>query len=96
MVANERAGARMSALLEEVRTALRLPPPTRAREIRMAAGISQQRLADELGVDRVTVARWELGDRRPRGQLLMRYARVLIELQRAVLAPDREEVAAGV
>lgn len=34
------------------------------KRIREAAGLTQQRIADELGVDRVTVARWETGIRR--------------------------------
>jgi transcriptional regulator with XRE-family HTH domain len=37
--------------------------PTELREIREAFGLTQDALADELGVHRVTVARWEAGDR---------------------------------
>ena len=49
----------MSALLEEVRESLSLPGPDVARQIREAAGVSQARLAEELGVHELTVHRWE-------------------------------------
>jgi transcriptional regulator with XRE-family HTH domain len=70
-------------LIEQVRTARRLPPPALARAIRDAAGVSQQQIADELGVNRVSVARWELGERIPRGELRLRYV-VLLEGLREV------------
>jgi transcriptional regulator with XRE-family HTH domain len=72
-------------LTEEVLRSRRLPPPAVARAIRHEAGVSQHRLAVELGVHRVTVARWELGMRVPRGSLRLRYADALNELQREVL-----------
>ncbi|MGO8873383.1 MAG: helix-turn-helix transcriptional regulator [Acidimicrobiales bacterium] len=72
----------MSDLLAEVRDALALPPPAVARAIREAADVTQERMAAELGVHRVTVARWEQdGGRSPRGELRARYARLLRELQ---------------
>jgi transcriptional regulator with XRE-family HTH domain len=61
-----------------------LPSPDAARLIRVLAGVSQRELAQELGVDRVTVARWELGMRVPRGELRAKYARLLRELQEAI------------
>lgn len=73
----------MSGLVGEVQAARCLPPPRLAREIRAAAGVSQARLADELGVQRVTVARWETGARRPRGANLLAYVSLLEELRRA-------------
>jgi DNA-binding transcriptional regulator YiaG len=77
---NERKGARMSALLEEVRESLSLPAPAVARQIREAAGVSQARLAGELGVHELTVYRWETGARTPHGELRRTYARLLAEL----------------
>ena len=74
----------MNALAEHVRAARKLPPPAIARAIREEAGVSQQRLADELGVNRVTVARWELGVRVSRGELRLRYIALLEELAEAV------------
>jgi DNA-binding transcriptional regulator YiaG len=38
-------------------------------------------MAGELGVHRVTVARWEAGRRRPRGRLLNAYVTLLDALQ---------------
>jgi DNA-binding transcriptional regulator YiaG len=73
-----------SALAEHVRAARRLPRPAVARAIRDEADVSQQQLADALGVNRVTVARWELGERVPRGELRLAYIALLDELRAAV------------
>ena len=35
------------------------------KELRKKLGITQQELADRIGVDRVTVARWETEQKRP-------------------------------
>jgi DNA-binding transcriptional regulator YiaG len=70
-------------LVREIRRARRLPPPALARAIREAAAVSQERMAGELGVHRVTVARWETGRRRPRGKLLYSYVALLEELREA-------------
>lgn len=67
-------------LIEEVRSA-RLPAPGVARAVRQAAGISQERLAAEIGVHRVTLARWESGTSRPRGSVRARYTTLLEDLQ---------------
>lgn len=75
------ARAPVSALIEHVRAARRLPPPAVARAIRDAANVSQQQIADELGVNRVTIARWELGTRSPRGELRLRYIELLEQLR---------------
>jgi DNA-binding transcriptional regulator YiaG len=74
-------------LVKEALAERELPSPDFAAAIRRLAGVSQGRLATELGVHRVTVARWEAGTRAPRGTLRRRYALLLQELQRAVLAP---------
>lgn len=54
--------------------------------IRIAAGVSQQRMATELGVHRMTLLRWENGTRRPRGDARVNYAQLLAELQKAIAA----------
>lgn len=69
----------MSALLQQVGYERRFRPE-RAKAIREAVGVSQQRLADELEVDRVTIARWESGDRTPRPESLVRYLDLLDRL----------------
>jgi transcriptional regulator with XRE-family HTH domain len=71
----------MSALIEEVRSRRRLPPPSVAQAIRKAAGVTQARLAEELGVHPVTVARWEAGSRHPVGETRDRYAALLEQLR---------------
>lgn len=73
----------MGDLLAEVRESLSLPRPSVRREIRDAAGISQARLAGELGVHVLTVHRWEAGTREPRGALRLAYARLLRGLDEA-------------
>jgi DNA-binding transcriptional regulator YiaG len=70
----------MSDLVSEVRMARRLPAPEIARAIRKAAGVSQQRVADELGVHWTTVARWERGERQPRPKQRVAYADLLMRL----------------
>ena len=72
----------MSALLDEVRESLSLPRPDVARQIREAAGVSQARLAGELGVHELTVHRWETGARTPQGSHRRAYARLLADLDR--------------
>lgn len=61
-----------------------LPTPALRRDIRARAGLSQAQLADAIGVDRVTVSRWEAGTRTPRGRHLTEYLEALNELASAV------------
>ncbi|MDP8931087.1 MAG: helix-turn-helix domain-containing protein [Actinomycetota bacterium] len=74
----------MSDLLTEVQARRKLADPRLARAIREAAGASQQRIAQHLGVADSTVQRWETGKRRPRGHLLVRYVQLLEQLRREV------------
>jgi DNA-binding transcriptional regulator YiaG len=74
----------MAQLVKEVRRSRGLPSPARARAIRQDAEVSQQRMASELGVHRVTVARWEAGRRRPRGQHRDAYAALLHALEQEI------------
>ena len=69
-------------LLTEVRARAGIPSPRLARAIRESAGVSQVRMAREMGVHRLTIARWESGARRPRGAQLVAYAQLLADLQR--------------
>jgi DNA-binding transcriptional regulator YiaG len=70
----------MSALVERVKMSRQFPPSL-AKAIREAAGVSQQQVAAELGVHRVSVARWEGGVRSPRGPLRTAYVDLLRQLQ---------------
>ncbi len=74
----------MSQLVEEVRVSKQMPSRAVARAIREDAGVSQKRLAEELGVHPVTVARWELGMRRPRGRTSIAYAEILEALRQEI------------
>jgi transcriptional regulator with XRE-family HTH domain len=49
----------------------------RGARIRRVAGVTQLQLAREIGVDVMTVSRWERGERAPRDAAAARYARVL-------------------
>ncbi|GAA3753857.1 helix-turn-helix domain-containing protein [Streptomyces tremellae] len=43
-----------------------LPPPRVRAKLRLAAGLTQQEVAAAVGVKRLAVARWELGQTHPR------------------------------
>lgn len=47
------------------------------RDLRIKAGLTQQQLADVVGVDRVAVARWESGAALPRASKLPMIAETL-------------------
>jgi len=73
----------MTTLVDTVAERRRLAlQPAVARAVREAAGVSQQDVAAELGVHRVTIGRWESGRRRPTGEQLRRYAHLIDELKR--------------
>ena len=50
---------------------------TRLKEIRISKGLTQKKLAELVGVTRVTIARYEIGDRDPKGATLICIARAL-------------------
>jgi DNA-binding XRE family transcriptional regulator len=58
-----------------------LPSPQIRLALRVEAGLTQQDLADTIGVHRETVSRWERGSRTPRGRLLIAYVELLDELR---------------
>jgi DNA-binding transcriptional regulator YiaG len=61
-----------------------LPTPAARRVIRTTAGVSQQSVADVVGVSRETVRLWESGRLMPCGRNLERYSEVLRALRAAV------------
>jgi transcriptional regulator with XRE-family HTH domain len=73
-------------LIEEVQAG-RLPALKVRRAIRVAANISQIRMAAELGVHRSTFIRWEDGIFEPRGEKRARYAKLLRELELCTSEP---------
>lgn len=54
-----------------------LPPPSVRAKLRLAAGLTQQDVADAVGVKRVAVTRWELGQTNPRRPHRENYLRLL-------------------
>ena len=68
-------------LLDKAKAHRELPPPSMRRAIRIGAGVTQQDIADEQGVTRAAVSRWESGERQPRGDDLLAYVAILKSLQ---------------
>ena len=66
----------VDGLLERSRKR-RLPNPTIRRMLREEAGLTQQDIAETVGVKRSAVSRWEAGTRSPRSPAADRYADVL-------------------
>lgn len=54
-----------------------LPPPEVRRARRVSAGLTQEHVADAIGVSRVAVSRYEGGFREPRGTVRRRYVEAL-------------------
>jgi HTH-type transcriptional regulator/antitoxin MqsA len=67
--------------IEKARALRDLPAPQMRRAIRVNVGLSEDDVARELSVHRATVCRWELGQRSPRGHLLVAYLELLRKLQ---------------
>ena len=74
---------------DAIRTAVirrTLPDPATRRFLRERGGLSQEEMAEALGVTRTAVTRWEQGTRTPRRGSLDAYAELLERLRREVLA----------
>ena len=54
--------------------------PKRIVKLRKALGLTQEQLAERIGAQRPTVARWETGKNQPRGANL----KALIELEKTL------------
>lgn len=57
-----------------------LPAPILRRAIRQAAGVTQDEIAERIGVTRAAVSRWESGTRTPWRRNRVRYRDVLTEI----------------
>jgi predicted transcriptional regulator len=69
-------------LIDEVRLRRSLPSIEDRRRIREDARVSQQQIADEVGVTQATVANWEAGMTEPGdSSTLRRYVEVLRQLE---------------
>lgn len=67
-------------LLADAKRARDLPPPAVRRHLRERAGLSQEQLAQALGVGRTAVTRWETGAREPRPAVRLDYIEILERL----------------
>lgn len=72
-------------LVETSRLRRSLPPPPVARDLRQRAGVSQEELAEPLGVTGACISRWETGSRKPRGPRVDAYARALAALAQELI-----------
>jgi DNA-binding transcriptional regulator YiaG len=71
----------LNEVLRPVRARRGLPTPEDRRAIRKRAGLSAADVAKVLDVTRATVTRWEHALRTPRGDLAVRYSRLLERLR---------------
>jgi DNA-binding XRE family transcriptional regulator len=71
-------------LVDEVRARLALPKPAVGKAIRLAAGVTQQRMADEIGVHRLSYLQWERGHLALSEATQQRLAAVLRDLQAVI------------
>ena len=58
--------------------------PAMRKAWRETAGLTLEQVADELGVTKMTVWRWETGERTPRGEHRMEYSRLLRAMKDSV------------
>jgi transcriptional regulator with XRE-family HTH domain len=66
----------------------------KARKLRRWLEVSQEAMAARIGVHRLTLARWEAGQREPRADELQRWARELgISVDELLGGPNPAEVA---
>jgi DNA-binding transcriptional regulator YiaG len=73
----------VETLVAEVRAA-QLPSPTKRRRIRERAGVSLAQAGEVLGVDGMTVLRWERSETKPARAHAAAYRHLLEELEKAV------------
>lgn len=59
----------------------RLPSPKERRRIRRDAGLTLKDVGEVLGVNEMTVSRWERGKAKPRGAVATTYRQLLDQLE---------------
>ncbi|HEP1570607.1 TPA: helix-turn-helix transcriptional regulator [Streptococcus suis] len=64
---------------------------TRLKLLRKQKQLTQQKLADELGVSQGSYANWEKGNREPKLENLVKLAKILDSTIDFLLGVDREE-----
>jgi transcriptional regulator with XRE-family HTH domain len=83
-------GIELDQAIEDARARRQLPSPRARRAIRVGAGIPQRVIAQELGVSRVQVSRYEAGSRDPAPSIARRYSEVLSRLRSESIGQDGE------
>jgi transcriptional regulator with XRE-family HTH domain len=76
----------LDALEAKITARRDLPPPQLRRLLREDLGLSQEDVAQAVGVHRETVSRWERGLCYPRGRHLVDYATLLARLRTGAAA----------
>jgi transcriptional regulator with XRE-family HTH domain len=80
----------VESALREAQMLRSLPSPERRQAIRVSARVTQQAIADDRGVDRSTISRWESGARDPRRLMLGAYLGILRQLETDAGAAGRD------
>lgn len=57
----------------------------RLKELRLAAGLTQQKLADKTGISQSSIARWELGESEPTASAIVVLAKFFGETSDYIL-----------
>ena len=67
-----------------------------ARQFRLAAGLTQEQVAERMGVDRAYISGLEVGERNPTAITLWRIAEALnVEVHRLLMEPKANAAALG-
>ena len=67
-----------------------MKPVTKVKTVRKRLGMTQQGLANILGVDRVSVGRWETGERRP-SRMAWKFMNHLLQTRGEIAIDEKEE-----
>jgi DNA-binding transcriptional regulator YiaG len=71
-------------LMQDAKRSRSLPAPPVRRYLREQVGLSQEAVAEALGIGRTAVTRWETGSREPRGAVRLEYVELLERMAREV------------
>lgn len=82
----------MDDLIAEIRRAKALTP-AEAERVRKAAGVSQARLAEAMGIENSTLNQWEAGKRTPRPEGMARWSEAIERLREVLDETEEQPVA---
>ncbi|MEJ8654902.1 helix-turn-helix domain-containing protein [Streptomyces sp. MS1.AVA.3] len=72
--------------------AAELPPPEERKRVRKAYGLTQDGMAEALGVHRITVSAWERGAYDPTGDTRTQYLRLFARMKKEIGEEANQEV----